>query len=128
MTDMLMSLKTANILHKHQTGDPSVAWGEPPAMLFKNNAEIANRYLKGSIGKIEQDYYADIIVVDYDPPTPMDETNIDGHIHFGMSGAMVDMTMIDGRIVYKDRKMTQIDEAEVFAKSRETAKAFWSRV
>lgn len=126
-TDMLMSLKTANILQKHQTGDPSVAWGEPPKMLFKNNATIANRYLKGKIGKIEKDYYADIILMDYDPLTPMDGTNIDGHMHFGISGAMVSMTMINGKIVYKDRALTEIDEAEVFMKSRETAKAFWSR-
>jgi len=127
-TDMLMSMKTANILHKHQMGDPSVAWVEPPTMLFKNNATIVNRHIEGNIGMIEEGYYADIIVMDYNPLTPMNEANIDSHMHFGMAGSMVTMTMINGNIVYKDRKMTQIDEEEVFAKSRETAEAFWARV
>ena len=126
-TDMLMSMKTANILHKHQAGDPSVAWGEPPAMLFQNNPIIANRHLTGKIGMIEAGQYADVIIVDYDPLTPMNAGNIDGHIHFGMSGRMVVSTMINGEMVYQDREMLHVDEAEICAKSRETAKAFWAR-
>jgi len=125
--DMIESMKAAGLIHKHVAGDPSVAWGEPPTMLFKNNAAIAGRYMQGKVGALTPEYYADLIVVDYDPLTPLDETNIDGHIHFGMMGKQVVSTMINGKFVYKDREVLGVDEKEVLAKSRETAKALWER-
>ena len=126
-TDMVESLKAANILHKHEKKDPSVAWAEPPSMLFKNNREIVQRFINGKIGIIEKNALADIIVVDYDPITPLDGSNIDSHIHFGMMGKNVVTTMINGKMVMRDRRMLSVDEKEVFAKSREVAKSFWAR-
>ncbi len=126
-TDMIESMKSAGLIHKHVSGDPSAAWGEPPAMLFKNNAVIAGRYMKGKIGVLEKDAYADLIVVDYDPLTPLDENNINGHIHFGMMGKQVVSTMINGEFVYKDRVILNVDEKEVLAKSREAAEALWEQ-
>ena len=126
-TDMIESLKVTNILHKHQQGDPSIAWGEPPAMLFKNNRRIVERFINGKVGIIEKDALADIIVIDYDPLTPLDGNNIDSHIHFGMMGKNVVSTMINGKIIMKNRKILNIDEKEIYAKSREVAKAFWAR-
>ncbi len=125
--DMIESMKAAGLIHKHVSGDPSVAWGEPPTMLFKNNADIAGRYMEGKIGALEKDAYADLIVMDYDPLTPLDETNFDGHIHFGMMGKQVVSTMINGKFVYQDREILGVDERRVLAKSRETAKALWEK-
>ncbi len=126
-TDMIESLKATNILHKHQTGDPSVCWGEPPAMLFDNNKKIVERFIDGEVGIIEKNALADIIVVDYDPLTPMDGNNLDSHIHFGMMGKNTVSTMINGKMVMKDRVILTADEKEVYAKSRQVAKSFWSR-
>ena len=36
--DMMESWKVANILHKHNLCDPTVAWSEVPQMLFDGNA------------------------------------------------------------------------------------------
>jgi len=126
-TDMIESLKATNILHKHQTGDPGVCWGEPPTMLFNNNRKIVERFINGTVGIIEKNALADIIVIDYDPLTPMDETNLDGHIHFGMMGKNTVSTMINGKYVMKDRVILTVDEKEIYAKSRIVAKAFWAR-
>ena len=127
-SDMLESLKVANIIHKHHLCDPSVAWGEPHQMLFDNNKNITERFFSGSFGIIEQGAKADIAVVDYDPLTPLDESNIAGHILFGMMGRSVDSTMINGRFVYKNRELLVADEKRIFAKSREQAADFWKRV
>ena len=126
--DMLESYKVANILHKHAAGLPSVGWGEPPAMLFDNNKKIAKRFMSGKIGTLAPGHYADVIVVDYDPPTPLSADNINGHILFGMSGRLVDTTIINGKVIIQDRVFKEIDEAAITAKARECATALWKRV
>lgn len=49
-TDMFESMKVANIIHKHVKGDPAVAWGETPQMIFENNRRIVAKYFDGNIG------------------------------------------------------------------------------
>ncbi|MCP3891068.1 MAG: amidohydrolase family protein, partial [Desulfobulbaceae bacterium] len=112
-TDMLESFKVTNMLHKHNLCDPSVAWMESAQMLFDNNPKIVNRYFKKPLGIIENGAYADIIVVDYDPLTPINENNINGHLLFGTMGRQVVSTMINGKFVMKDRELASIDEKEI---------------
>ena len=50
--DMFESLKVANMLHKHQSGQPSAGWAEPPAMLFSENSVIASACFGRSVGKL----------------------------------------------------------------------------
>ena len=125
--DMFESLKVANILHKHQLGDSNVGWKEAPEMLFRKNSLICGEYFSQPLGRLVPGAYADIIVVDYNPPTPLHAGNLDGHILFGMSGPLVDTTVINGRVVMQGRKLTGIDEAEALAKSRELAEKVWQR-
>lgn len=127
-TDMLESFKVANILHKHNMGDPSVAWGETAQMLLKNNAAICARHFEKPLGIIDKGALADIIVVDYDAPTPVTADNIASHILFGMMGRSVVSTMINGEFVMKDREIVTVDERDVMKKTREIASDFWKRV
>ena len=126
-TDMLESFKVANILHKHNLGDPSVGWGESAQMLLQNNAKICARYFDKPLGVIEKGAYADVIVVDYDAPTPITADNTSSHILFGMMGRSVRSTMINGQFVMKDREIITADEQAVYSKAREIAEKFWER-
>jgi len=126
--DVLESYKTAAILHKHAKGIPSVAWAEPPLMLFENNRKIMERFIKGKTGAIAKDHYADIIIVDYRGPTPVNTDTINSHILFGITGRHVDTTIINGRVVMKDRVLPGIDEEALMAKSREQAQKLWKRI
>jgi putative selenium metabolism protein SsnA len=127
-TDMLESLKVANILHKHVLHDPNAAWAESPRMLFTNNAAICGRFFDKSLGIIQKGALADIIVVDYDAPTPLTSSNYNSHILFGMTGRNVASTMIDGRFVMKDRELLNVDTEKIYAESRDVARGFWERV
>ncbi len=127
-SDMTESMKVANIIHKHVKQDPSVAWGEVPVSMFENNRKIAARYFDGELGILKEGALADVIVVDYDPLTPMNENNINSHILFGFTGKDVVTTIIDGKVVMKDRKLIGIDEKEIFKTSREVAKKLWNRM
>ena len=126
--DMFESLKVANILHKHQAGDPSATGGEIQGMLLRNNPAIAGRQFETPIGRLTPGYAADLVVVDYIPNTPLDSVNYTGHMTFGFSGAMVSGTIIAGRTVYWDRQFVDVDEAKIYAESRRYAERLWRRL
>ena len=126
--DMTESFKAANVLHKHHLCDANAAWGEVPKMLFENNAAIANRYFKTPLGVLEEGAAADVIVVDYDPPTRMDESNLNGHILFGMTGRDVVTTVGNGKVLMKDREVKVIDVEEAMAKCREESAKLWKSI
>jgi putative selenium metabolism protein SsnA len=126
-SDMLESLKVANCLHKHASGNPSASWAEPPAMLFDNNRSIAAKYFEKPLGVLAEGAYADVVIMDYFPPTKMDSSNINGHILFGMTGRAADTTIVNGKVLMRDKKLLHLDENEINAKSRELSAKVWER-
>lgn len=125
--DMFESLKVANLLQKHKSGNPGVGWAEPPQMLFRENAAIATECFGRPVGKLVPGAIADIILVNYDPPTPLHAANLNSHILFGLFGGAVATTIIGGQVVMDDRKLRAIDEKEVMAKARAAAAELWKR-
>jgi len=125
--DMFESVKVANTLHKLAEKNPSAAWSEVPAMAFGNNREIARRVFGLKLGVLEPGAAGDVIVVDYRPPTPLDPGNYYSHILFGMSGGLVDTTVVAGRVLMRGRKLLGLDEERITARSRELARRVWER-
>ncbi|MGC7871005.1 putative aminohydrolase SsnA [Desulfosporosinus sp. SYSU MS00001] len=126
--DMFESAKVENVLQKHAAADPSVAWAEVPQMLYGNNPLIASDLFGGTFGELTPGAWADVIVVDYIPATPLNETNWSGHLLFGVSGHNVETTVINGRVRMLDRVLVDIDEEAICARSRELAQAIWNRI
>lgn len=126
--DMMESFKVANVLHKHHLCDPNTAWTEVPQMLFEGNAQIAGRYFKKELGVLKKGAAADVIIVNYDPLTPMHAGNINGHLVFGINGHDVTTTVANGKVLMKDRKLTEIDEAKVMADCRQAASELAKRI
>lgn len=127
-SDMIESYKVGNIIHKHNLCDPSVAWGEIPTMLFDNNRQIMNKHFNVEAGVIKEGAVGDVIIVDYNPLTPMNENNINSHVMFGMNGTAVNTTIINGKVLMKDRQLLNVDEAEIFRQSREISQKLWDRI
>ena len=126
--DMLESYKVGNLIHKHNLQDPNAAWGELPAMLFDHNPKIAGRYFDVPVGVLRPGAAADVIVLDYDPLTPMTADNVNSHILFGMMGRSVTHTICAGKVLMADRRVLVCDEAQVWAKCREQAADLWRRL
>ena len=118
--DMLESYKVGNIIHKHHLCDPTVAWGEIPAMLFEHNAAMAGRFLKAPVGVLRPGAYADVIVTDYDPLTPMDGANANSHILFGMNGRSVTHTICNGKVLMRERVL--------MVECRASAQRLWTSI
>ncbi len=126
--DMIESYKVGNIIHKHNLCDPTVAWGEIPTMLFENNRAIAGRFFNKPLGILKEGAYADIIVTDYDPLTPMDGNNCNSHILFGMQGKSVVTTICNGKVLMKDRKVLVADEKALMKECRASAQKLWTSI
>ena len=126
--DMMESYKVANVLHKHHLCDPNAAWAEVPRMLFENNAKIAGRYFSRELGVLREGAAGDVIIVDYDPLTPLNENNINSHLVFGVTGHDVVTTVANGQILMKDRILTRIDTEKVMADCRQAAKELADRI
>ena len=69
-----------------------------------------------------------MIVVDYDPLTPMNGDNANSHILFGMTGKQVVTTVANGKVLMKDRRLTEIDEAKVMADCIQAAAELGKRI
>ncbi len=121
--------KAAYLLHKVAHRDPRRApGGSIVEMAVTQNAGLAAVFFPGApLGVIAPGAYADLILVDYHPTTPMTAENLPWHILFGFEPSAVTATIAGGRLLMKDRELLFLDEAEIAAKSRERAKQVWAR-
>lgn len=119
--------KTAFHLQKLRRGDPRVGYGEAYAVAFLNNREIVRKIWGLELGRIAAGALADFIVVDYYPPTPLDPSNLFGHLLFGIAHAPVDTLVVHGRFVVREKVCVNVDEAKVAERARAQARALWQR-
>ncbi|HDK25635.1 MAG TPA: putative aminohydrolase SsnA [Candidatus Atribacteria bacterium] len=126
-SDMFESIKVANLLQKHESHNPQAGWEEVFQMAFQNNREIAARFFGRTLGILQVGAPADIIVVNYYPPTPITSENAYFHILFGISGDMVDTTIVGGNILMEDREISTLDYERITKRVKEQAKDFWKR-
>lgn len=55
--------------------------------IIQETYEYASNLFGVSLGKMMKGYQADLLVVPYTPPTPMDDMNVFGHLFFGLFSA-----------------------------------------
>jgi putative selenium metabolism protein SsnA len=128
-TNMLEEVRAAVWAQHHRAQDPSVGFGEVVSALLFNNPRIAERCFGLPLGELREGCPADVVVIDYDPPTPLEAGNTFGHFVFGMSQAAVDTTIVGGRVLMQNKRLTlDLDEPRINARARELAKKLWKRL
>ncbi|MFZ2423378.1 MAG: putative aminohydrolase SsnA [Anaerolineae bacterium] len=126
--NMFTEMKTAYLLHKAWCSDPRVATGNEIAqMAWTNNAALARQFFPKPIGELTPGAYADIILLDYAPITPLTPANLPWHVLFGADGSHVTTTMVAGQLLMVQRKLLFLDEQAIAARSREVASQTWQR-
>jgi putative selenium metabolism protein SsnA len=121
--------KTAYLAYKLIHSDPR--W--MPADMVAKMAIYNNRDLVGSIfncppvGIIAPGAVADLIFVDYQPYTPMTTGNLPWQIIFGFNESMITTTMVNGKILMKDRQLVTLDEEKITCEARKLAPDVWAR-
>jgi len=121
--------KMAYLLQKSANRDPrSLSAEDVVSIAVYNNAALANVFFpEAFIGIIKPGAFADLIFVDYQSPTPMNESNLPWHIIYGFQESMITTTIVSGNILMKDRKLTFLDETEITTRARAFAKKAWQR-
>nr|WP_294998458.1 amidohydrolase family protein [uncultured Methanobrevibacter sp.] len=120
--DLIEELKTASLLQKVSTLDPKVlSSDEAIQMATVNGAKALG--LDSEIGSIEVGKKADIILIDTNTAnmTP-DSSNITSNIVYSANGSNVDTTICNGKILMENKKLTVLDEDEIYAKARQAIK------
>lgn len=127
--NMWADWKTAYLLHKVWHGDPRRANGADIAqMAIQNNAALASVYFEETPpGLLMPGSAADVILVDYQPPTPLTMGNLPWHILFGFESSMVTTTIAAGRVLMRDRELLTLDAAAIAARAREIVPDVWAR-
>ena len=126
--DMFAEMKVADMLQKVAHGDPRYLGADKVIqMAVHHNRMLASIFFDRPVGLIAPGAYADLILLDYYPTTPLSAANLPWHILFGISGGHVHSTIAQGRMLMRNRELLTVDEEAVAAASRTAAAATWKR-
>ena len=126
--NMFTEMKTAYLLHKVHRNDPRVMGADQVLqMAVTHNAQLARLFFAKPLGELSVGAYADVILLDYRPPTPLTPENLPWHVIFGIDGSHVTHTICGGKLLMRDRELLTLDEEAVAARAREVALRVWER-
>ncbi len=126
--NMFSEMKAAYLVQKLHQRDPRALGADSVLMMaVANNARIANLWFPRPLGQLAVGAYADIILVDYFPYTPLTVGNFPWHLIFGIDGSHVTHTICGGRLLMKERVLLTLDEEAIAARAREAAPRIWAR-
>ena len=126
--NMLEELRVGLWAQHLRQDNPTCAFMELANTLVARNPELASQLWGFPLGTLEEGAAADVILVDYHAPTPLDGNTVLGHLIFGISQAAVDTTICAGRVLMAGKKLQiGVDEAALAARSRELAVRLWDR-
>jgi len=98
-----------------------------PVMLHTGQ-KLVSEYFGRPFGTLAEGSPADIVVLDYNPPTPLRTKNLYGHFLFGMTSASVQHVMVDGNWSVWDRQVLGLDERAVMEKAAKVATRLWHKM
>lgn len=127
--NLLEEVRVALWAQHLRAGNPAIGFTEVVRALCVNNARLASRIFGLPLGQLTEGAAADVVIADYDPPTPLTAENSAGHLVFGLSQAPIDTTIVGGRVLMRHRRLTlDLDEARLNARARKLAANLWQRL
>ena len=126
-SNMLEEARASLFIRHHVARDPSAGFGETLQMLLGHNPSVASAYFGRPIGALEPGAAADVIIVDYQPFTPLTPENAGGHLLFGAAACRVDTTICDGRVLMRDGKILTLDMEAICQRAMARSPKTWER-
>ncbi|HSV87805.1 MAG TPA: amidohydrolase family protein, partial [Bacteroidales bacterium] len=96
-----------------------------PAIVYERFRNI-HRYL--SQNQYKGDGENNLLVLDYDTPTPFGSENFLGHFIFGLRSQNVKHVVANGRLVVENGAIQTVDEKAILAFTREQAARLWKKL
>ncbi|MBU0640935.1 MAG: amidohydrolase family protein [Planctomycetes bacterium] len=91
-------------------------------------ARRASDPLDITLGKLQVDAAADIVLTDYRPATRLDSANLAGHFIFGMGAQHVRDVLVGGKWALRERVVVGCDEEAVRRRAVPLAADLWKRM
>jgi putative selenium metabolism protein SsnA len=101
---------------------------EAAVRMLAGGYALAGSHFGLPLGRLEAGAPADLVVLDYRPPTPLTADNLAGHLIFGLDRSHVRSTMVAGRFALRDRRITNVDEVAAFTRARRATADLWRRM
>jgi 5-methylthioadenosine/S-adenosylhomocysteine deaminase len=116
--NMFSEMNAAALVYKGAEHSPRcVSASEVLKMATVNGAKAIGR--EGELGVIREGALADLILLNLNVPQFLPQNNILSGLVYSSTGAEVDTVLVDGQILMENRKLTTIDEENVFSHIRE---------
>jgi len=120
--DMFEELRAAYFRNQEAQTGASLEW---LSMLDNGQALVSETFGK-RFGLLRRDAPADLVILDYLPPTPITPENFPSHFLFGLRSSMVESVMVNGRWVLRNRQFPDLDEQDMLRGTQEAARKLWS--
>lgn len=117
-------MRGAFLIHKAYQQDPQAM---PAKDVYKMATGLGAQAMGvNDAGKLEEGYLADIITIDLDSPTPINEHNVYDQLILFRNPENVNDVMVDGRFLKRDGRLLTVNEEAVKREVRQAAQTFWS--
>lgn len=112
--DMFEEIKAASWLQKLDYGDPTrLPARQVLRMATKESANLLN--IAEEVGTLEIGKKADIILIDMKKPHLQPIHNIESLLAYSVNGGDVDTTIVNGKVLMRNRQLLTMDEEELLA-------------
>lgn len=117
-SDMLRSAKAAYLVGQN-------AESITPDGIYQRFRKV-HHYLKEN--RFSGDGENNLVILDYDTPTEIQQNNFTGHFVYGIDSRHVESVISNGRLLVKDRKVLTVNEDEILQFAREMGNRLWEEM
>lgn len=112
-------IKLTPMLQKGTVFDPTVV---TPAQAFAAATTVGARAMGyDRLGLLKPGYLADLVLVDLHTPNAAPMNDMENDLIYAVQGSDVRMTMVDGRVLYKDGRFATLDPKAVVQRAEREA-------
>jgi putative selenium metabolism protein SsnA len=125
-SDMFVESQAAFFRWRDDGASPAPGW--PLARLATGASAAARAFGEPALGRIVPGAPADLVVLDYDAPTPLTADSFAGHWLYGLGARWVRDVIVAGSVVVRHRRLTRTDQDALVAEARVQAARLWERL
>jgi 5-methylthioadenosine/S-adenosylhomocysteine deaminase len=118
-------MRGAFLIHKAYQQDPQVM----PAKVVYNMATALGAEAMGydNIGKLEEGFIADVITIDIDTPTPINEHNVYDQLVLFRNPENVNDVLVNGEFLKRNKALLTLDVEAIKSELRDATQKFWTK-
>lgn len=126
--DMFSEMKLASLMQKVRLGPTVMNCKEVLYMATMGGAKVMG--LQDEIGSLEEGKKADIILMNLNsiPNTPSFNVDVMSSIVYSASSNDVDTTIVNGKVLMENRKLTTLDEKDIMESSNKAIERLWKKL